>query len=208
MIILAALSGLLIGAVQLYLMDVLPRFAAEPPETVPARPGWLMIVTPLASMAAAAALWARFGWSAEWVATVAAYAFFALIALIDLRYRLVLNVMTYPAMLVTLLAHALAGTALLDVVAGAIFALFIFLGAALTAGGLGMGDVKLATLMGLIFGFPGILWALIVGVGAGGVTAAVLIVRRYSLNSAMPYAPFLCLGALVALIYDPLTSMM
>jgi hypothetical protein len=45
---------------------------------------------------------------------------------------------------------------------------------------------------------------LLVGVGAGGVVAVVLLARGHSARSSMAYGPFLCLGALIALIYTPL----
>jgi prepilin signal peptidase PulO-like enzyme (type II secretory pathway) len=36
--------------------------------------------------------------------------------------------------------------------------------------------------------------------------AVLLLSRRWNLKSQIPYAPFLCLGALIALFYNPLTS--
>ena len=141
----------------------------------------------------------RCSWRSRW-------AFFALIALIDLRYRLVLNVIVYPALVLALIYHALGEPPpLLHTLFGGGLALFIFGGVAwLRPGDLGGGDVKLALLLGLIFGFPGILKASPVGVGAGGAAAVFLLARRQGLKATMPYAPFLCLGALIALLYNPI----
>jgi prepilin signal peptidase PulO-like enzyme (type II secretory pathway) len=77
---------------------------------------------------------------------------------------------------------------------------------------LGGGDVKLALLIGLALGFPTVLWALLVGVGSGAVTAVTLLIisrrqpqkQAWNRKSQIPYAPFLCLGAIIALLYNPL----
>ena len=70
---------------------------------------------------------------------------------------------------------------------------------------MGGGDVKLAALIGLVVGFPGVLWALTLGIVAGGITALLLVLfPRWELGSHMPYSPFLCFGVVIALLYNPL----
>lgn len=153
-------------------------------------------------------LWDRLGPSWELLLLAFTCSFFLLIAIIDLRYRLVLNVMVYPAMVVTLLLrYMLPGSgAVTALVGGAIGLALLLLTALLRPGGLGAGDVKLATLIGLILGFPQVLWALALGILAGGVAAILLILTRGGeLKSYIPYAPFLCLGAIVAPLYNPLS---
>ncbi|MBK9613771.1 A24 family peptidase [Candidatus Amarobacter glycogenicus] len=78
------------------------------------------------------------------------------------------------------------------------------LAAWLRPGDLGGGDVKLAALIGLIFGFPGVLWPLLLGVGLGGMAAAYLLLRGYGRRYHIPYAPFLSLGVFIARLYTPL----
>lgn len=224
MIVLAIVLGLLAGGLIDWLAGLLPRYARVPPADLPParRPGppalWLALSTrrleglglrlalESGTGLAFGLLIARFGLSAQALFLALAWSFFALIALIDLRTRLVLDVVVLPAALLAVIYHALGGPPpLLPTLLGGGLALFIFGGAAwLRPGDLGGGDVKLALLLGLIFGFPGILWALIVGVGAGGVAAVILLARRRGLKATMPYAPFLCLGALVALLYNPI----
>ena len=82
----------------------------------------------------------------------------------------------------------------------------VFLLAALIRrGGLGGGDIKLAALIGLVVGFPEVLWALAAGIVAGGIAALILVfLARWEIKSHIPYAPFLCLGAIIALLYNPL----
>ena len=70
----------------------------------------------------------------------------------------------------------------------------------------GGGDVNLAGLVGLAVGWPGVILALTVTVLAGGVYSLGYIVvqvlrRRYVPYSALPYGPFLVLGALAIFFY-------
>lgn len=148
--------------------------------------------------------WARFG--ADWrlLYALIVISFLLLVAVIDIQYRLVLNVMTYPAILIALAVQLYLGiqpTA--NIILGGLFAFIIFFGTAvLKPGQLGGGDVKLAVLIGVAFGFPGVIWALIIGAGAGAlVSVGLLLSRQGTRATSIPYAPFLCLGAMFALLY-------
>ncbi|MFD1721176.1 prepilin peptidase [Amnibacterium endophyticum] len=71
-------------------------------------------------------------------------------------------------------------------------------------GGMGLGDVKLAGVLGLFLGFLGVP-QLVVGVAAGfllgGVFGALLLVtRRSSRSSAIPFGPWMLLGAWVGVL--------
>ena len=74
------------------------------------------------------------------------------------------------------------------------------------AGGLGLGDVKLAAVLGFLLGFAG--WAaVLIGVVVvphlvNGPVAAVLLARgRVRRQGALPFGPALLVGALAGLIY-------
>ncbi len=67
--------------------------------------------------------------------------------------------------------------------------------------GMGMGDVKLAGMIGLLLGYPEVLNALLLGILLGGIVAAgLLIARRVSRRGTIAYAPFLSAGAIVTLL--------
>ena len=67
--------------------------------------------------------------------------------------------------------------------------------------GLGMGDVTLATFIGLAVGFPSAIVAVVLGVLMGGLVSGLLLVtRRVTLQSALPYGPYLVVGGLVATV--------
>lgn len=215
-------AGVLAGSLINWAADSLPRFASQPPRPRPtARLEiglWRLVRTslserrPEAAMEIAAALlyafiWVRSGLSWRLLLLIVAGTFFLLVAAIDLKHRLVLDVLVYPAGIIALLLHLLLpeGRFLAALVGGA-FGFFTFLFTALLRPkGLGGGDVKLAAVIGLATGFPEVLWALALGIVSGGIAALILVlVAHREAQSTMPYAPFLCLGAIVALLYNPL----
>lgn len=210
MIGLLFVTGLVVGwaaailTEQLPAWGLLPRKAGDVPPlptdsiTVRAWPvAWFM-------GAVMVALYLIYGSTAQMGTVAVAAVYFTTIALIDLRYRYVLNIFVYPALVLVILLHTLSGTPPASFLMGGLFALVIFYGTAtLSPGSLGMGDVKLAVLIGLILGFPGVLVGLLIGTGAGGVVAVGLLLRRHSRHLTIPYAPCLCLGVMVTLIVDP-----
>ncbi len=222
MIVVYAIIGILTGSLINWAADVLPRFAVDrslvPPNLQPRFT--LALLRPatadrlaLAIELIAALLFVYLGWRTpafgDWLWLAAACAFFGLVAVIDLKYRLVLNVVMYPALVVALITQLVViRTNIITVLIGAAFGLLIFLTVMwLRPNELGGGDVKLATLIGVIFGFPHVLWALLIGVVAGGIAAIGLLAgRRWQPSAQIPYAPFLCLGAIIALLYNPLAA--
>jgi prepilin signal peptidase PulO-like enzyme (type II secretory pathway) len=61
--------------------------------------------------------------------------------------------------------------------------------------GMGMGDIKLGALIGLMVGYPLVIVALLMAVITGGLVAALLL----ALN--IPFAPFLATSAMVTLLW-------
>lgn len=71
-------------------------------------------------------------------------------------------------------------------------------------GGIGLGDVKLATAMGIGLGWPIGLDAVVYGLLAGGLWGALLLVlRRARARDSIAFGPFLALGVLIALLVRP-----
>lgn len=71
----------------------------------------------------------------------------------------------------------------------------------------GSGDVTLAIFIGLVTGFPDVIFALVIGILAGVVGAIVylfweaIVRRRYVPFTAIPYGPFLIVGGLIMMLY-------
>jgi prepilin signal peptidase PulO-like enzyme (type II secretory pathway) len=53
-----------------------------------------------------------------------------------------------------------------------------------------------------------VLWALLVGVSLGGAAASLALLKGREGRATIPYAPFLCLGALTALLYNPIPNLL
>jgi leader peptidase (prepilin peptidase)/N-methyltransferase len=120
----------------------------------------------------------------------------------DLSHRIVPNVIVVPAAASELVAQtALDPSAEWALGAfGASF--FLFLAALAYPKGMGMGDVKLALLLGAMLGRT-VPVALMLGMLAALVPSFVLLARHGSAARKMgiPFAPFLALGAVIALFF-------
>ena len=134
---------------------------------------------------------------------------FALVTVTDLERRLILNVVTFPAMALALLgALLLDGITWWSALLGGLIGYLFFLIAAwignatVGPGSLGGGDVKLAAFVGLVVGFPLIIEALLLTVLSGGLVSLILLItRRRSLRDPIPYGPYLVLGGWVTMVW-------
>jgi leader peptidase (prepilin peptidase)/N-methyltransferase len=146
----------------------------------------------------------RFGLSAE--AFLASFFVAVLVALsaIDVERRILPDLITLPSFAVVLVGHiAIAPDRTLEWV-GASLAASGFLFAALLAypKGMGMGDVKLALMLGAALGwYVGV--GLMIGMLAAMVLGVALMVRHgaSARKMAIPFGPFLAFGAVVALFW-------
>jgi leader peptidase (prepilin peptidase)/N-methyltransferase len=149
-------------------------------------------------------LWFRYGFSLRLLLATLYTCFFIIILFIDLEHHLVLNRVIYPAIVVALLA--IPFTPNHDVVkllgGGAIGFGALFLIAYIYPAGMGMGDVKLAAFIGLVDGFPSVLAALLISFVTGGlVGGGLLLTGLKGRKDPIPFAPFLVVGGMVAMLY-------
>jgi leader peptidase (prepilin peptidase)/N-methyltransferase len=146
---------------------------------------------------------ARLGLTPEGVLSAGLLPVLVALAAVDIRARVLPNRIIGPAML-AVLAWQLAFFA--DRVPGCLLAaagagLFLLLPALLQPGAVGMGDVKLAALLGLALGGD-VVGALLIGFLAVAPVAAALLLfgGPAARRAAIPFGPFLALGAGVALL--------
>ena len=159
-------------------------------------------VVELVTAALIVACFAVFGPTA-WAALAAVFcAVLVALSVIDLQHRIVPNRIVLPAAAVALAAHTAIDPSLvwLAWALGASSALFLVVLA--YPKGLGMGDVKLALLLGAVLG-ASVTVALMIGLFAALVPSAVLFARHGSSARKMgvPLVPFLALGAVFALFF-------
>ncbi len=138
---------------------------------------------------------------------LALIAFLVPIALIDLDTRTIPNKITAPAAVVAIAIGLLTDPSRVpgQLIAGAAAAGFLLIFALAYPKGMGMGDVKLAGVLGLYLG-ASVALALFIGVLTGAVVGAAIIVRvgvNKGRRTAVPFGPFLAFGAVVALLIGP-----
>lgn len=134
------------------------------------------------------------------------------VAFIDFDFHKILNVIIYPSIIVTLLLLVLAswGTGLWPAlgraaIAGVVLALFYLLLGFLWPGGMGMGDVKLAVLIGLNLGWLGWQQLIVGGFAAfiigGAISGILLATKRVTIHGGIPFGPSMVIGAWVGILF-------
>ena len=67
---------------------------------------------------------------------------------------------------------------------------------------MGWGDAILAIFIGLILGWPGAMIALIIAFLSGGFSSLILmLLKKKTLKSYLPFAPFLSLGVVTVMLF-------
>ena len=197
------------GAVGLVLGVVADRLATRWPEHDEEHPagrpiGWRTVVCAAFGAFAFAVLPLRF--AGDQLALALFGAWFATLVVgmaTDLDQRLLPDVLTLPVIPVSLLyavsgRNPLVGGELLPaiVVATAVPLAIYLLSIPFGAGAFGIGDVKLLIGVGLMSGGIRAFTGLVSGLFAAGVVLAILIVaRRVTMKTYVPYGPFLIFGA-------------
>ena len=128
---------------------------------------------------------------------------YALIALFvsDFRYQTIPDEIVYPMILISLL-YTISYTpyAILAALGASLFFLALVL---VTRGrGMGMGDVKLAGLMGLVLGFPEIVVALMLAFLTGAIVGVILVsIGKKHFREHIPFGPFLTSATWISLFW-------
>lgn len=154
-------------------------------------------------------LWVMLGPSVTLIIYLFYSTIFALVLITDIERRLILNVVTYPAMALAFAASfVVPGISWQSALVGGAVGLLVFfllavVGSALYgSGAMGGGDVKLAAFVGLITGFPLVIVAIVITILIGAaVSLALVIFRVRSLNDYVPYGPFLVAGGMITLLW-------
>jgi len=125
------------------------------------------------------------------------------VTIIDLDHRIIPNVLMAigAAVAISLLLVTDPSSTVEHLIAAVAAGGFLLVAALAYPGGMGMGDVKLAAVLGLFLGRE-VAAALLFGLLAGTVVGAVIIARkgaREGRKTAIPFGPFLALGGVAAL---------
>jgi leader peptidase (prepilin peptidase)/N-methyltransferase len=206
--ILAGIAGLGLGVPLTLLSQRMLR--------LPRQLGWK---TRIAAGVALAALFAgvtlAFGLGPELPAYLLLAAASVVLSIVDLVERRLPNAVVLPTAAIVAVALLFAATvgndwpALLGALLGAValFAAYLAL-ALISPSGIGMGDVKLAAVIGLSLGYLG--WnSWLVGLLAGFLVGSVvsliaLALRKVTLRGSLPFGPSMLVGAFIAILLTTL----
>ncbi len=133
--------------------------------------------------------------------------FLIVIFVYDLKHFIIPDKVVFPAIIIALIFNfqflifnqfSIFNSLILSAIGASAFFLFIVL---VSQGKwMGIGDIKLAFLMGLLLGFPYILVALFLSFLIGAIIGIGLILaKRKTMKSEVPFGPFLVIGTFTAL---------
>jgi leader peptidase (prepilin peptidase)/N-methyltransferase len=154
----------------------------------------------LATALLVAACFVRFGLTGRAAVAACFCVVLVTISAIDVAHRIIPNRIVVPAAAVVLVAQTALRPSPVWALAAFGAALFLFVAALAYPAGMGMGDVKLALLMGAALGRT-VPVAMMVGMLAALVPSLYLLGRHggAARKMAIPFGPFLALGSIVAL---------
>lgn len=143
-----------------------------------------------------------------WVAVMMA-AFLSLmpaIAWIDIEHRIIPNRITYPAFIAFVVYVVVAwlfdgGTDPARALIGALLYAGVLFVVAIVSRGMGMGDVKLALVIGIVLGALGLRFVGVAAAGAvlfGGLGGIVALASGRNRKAMIPFGPYMAAGAVVA----------
>jgi leader peptidase (prepilin peptidase) / N-methyltransferase len=126
---------------------------------------------------------------------------------IDLEHRIIPNRIVAPLALAAIVLTVVFQPHLLTehLIAGAAAGGFLLVAVLAYPAGMGMGDVKLAAVMGLVLG-RSVAPAMLIALVTATVVGAVVIARKgvsEGRKTAIPFGPFLALGSVIALFAGP-----
>ena len=146
----------------------------------------------------------KFGLTAELFIMLLLISALIVISLIDYKYLIIPNVITYSGIIIGLLTAIIFDyitifSSLLGIVIPALILLVIAL---IFKGGMGMGDVKLASMLGAFLGTIDTLAGIFIGSLLGSVIGLSLmglgVLKR---KDRIPFGPFICFGAVIMIFF-------
>lgn len=148
--------------------------------------------------------WLRYGLTAQAILISLYGCLLIVMAGTDLEKQRILNVVSYPAILISLVMIPIFHIQhpWQQLLGGLVGFAVLFLIAVLAPGAMGFGDVKLVLFLGLITGFPEIILVLFTAFVVGGMVAGfLLILNKVGPKDQIAFGPFLALAGMLVLLY-------
>ncbi len=163
-------------------------------------PAWVYQSLPFVGLALVAGCLVEFGATLRGFCAAVFCLALVIVTATDLEYRLIPNRVVGPASLIVLVGMTIAEPSPRWAIAAFGASLFLLVFSLISPQGMGMGDVKLAFLMGAALG-PAVAVALVLASLSSLVPSIVILVRhgRAGRKVGFPFGPFLALGSVVTL---------
>jgi len=168
-------------------------------------------VVELAAGLIAVAVFARYGINGDGLLLYGLAAVLLMVTFIDIDHQIIPNVITYPGIVIGFVASFFVGfigykESFLGIVLGAGILLVVYYGYLFLTKkeGMGGGDVKLLAMIGAFLGWKAVIFTIFIGSAVGTVLGiAVAMKTKKGRKAAIPFGPFLSLGALLYLFHGP-----
>jgi prepilin signal peptidase PulO-like enzyme (type II secretory pathway) len=163
-------------------------------------PAWVYQSLPFVGLALVAGCLVEFGATLRGFCASVFCLALVIVTATDLEYRLIPNRVVGPASLIVLVGMTIAEPSPRWAIAAFGASLFLLVFSLISPQGMGMGDVKLAFLMGAALG-PAVAVALVLASLSSLVPSLVILVRhgRAGRKVGFPFGPFLALGSVLTL---------
>lgn len=163
-------------------------------------PAWVYQSLPFVGLALVAGCLVEFGATLRGFCASVFCLALVIVTATDLEYRLIPNRVVGPASLIVLVGMTIAEPSPRWAIAAFGASLFLLVFSLISPQGMGMGDVKLAFLMGAALG-PAVAVALVLASLSSLVPSIVILVRhgRAGRKVGFPFGPFLALGSVLTL---------
>ncbi|OGY44142.1 MAG: hypothetical protein A3B89_03285 [Candidatus Buchananbacteria bacterium RIFCSPHIGHO2_02_FULL_40_13] len=140
-----------------------------------------------------------------WLRNLIFVGFLIIIFIYDLKWYLILDKITWPAMVIALILNLIIGFSWLDLLLGAVVGFGFFALQYIVSNGrwIGGGDLRLGALAGLMLGLKAVIVALFFAYIIGALISVFLLIwGRKELKSQIPFGTFLALGIFLALLWS------
>lgn len=153
----------------------------------------------------------RYGLTSECFVTIVFVSILVVITFIDIDHRIIPDVISLPGIPLFFLLSVLFTDlgwipALIGIIAGGGALYIVAEGYYLLTKneGMGGGDIKLLAMIGAFAGWKGVLFTIFISSAVGTIIGLIVIaVTRNNLKFAVPYGPFLSLGAMIYVFAGP-----
>ncbi len=146
----------------------------------------------------------KFSLTAEFFMMILLLSALIAISFIDYKYMIIPNLITYSGIIIGFLSAIIFDyITIFDSLLGIFIpALLLFLVALLFKGGMGMGDVKLVSMLGAFLGYKYTLAGIFIGSLFGSVIGLALMgLGILNRKDRIPFGPFICLGTVIMIFF-------